>query len=88
MDTDFIMKMADPYQDENEDDTEYFGVQEKKPFFQAFQQVGQTIRDGGFCSPNGKSPKTRASADNVPDSEDSAHKVKTVTFSDHGKFQY
>mmetsp|Transcript_8291 Transcript_8291/g.12567 ORF Transcript_8291/g.12567 Transcript_8291/m.12567 type:complete len:229 (+) Transcript_8291:72-758(+) len=86
--------MADPYEDDDEVDTEFFGAQEKKPFLKAFQQVGQSIREGGFCSPtNGKSPKTKtremsfdtettSAADNVSDSDDYAHKVKTVTFSE------
>jgi len=85
--------MADPYQqDDDECYTGFLGEEEEnKHFFKAFEQVGKTIRDVGFCKPNGTRTKPRETNadeyDASAEADDSTHKAKTVTFDDNGKIE-
>ena len=48
--------MNDPYHDDDSVSNEFNDVFTAKepPLLKAFKHVGHSIRDGGFCSPNGK----------------------------------
>ena len=86
--------MADPYAvDSDEEVEDLLGAKEDaNHILNAFQHVGKTIREGGFCSPRKDSSKDVQPTMNdtvVDSSDDSSHERanKSVTFDDNSKLR-
>lgn len=86
--------MADPYAvDSDEEVEDLLGPKEDvNHILNAFQHVGKTIREGGFCSPTKDSSKDVQPTMNdtvVDSSDDSSHERanKSVTFDDNSKLR-